>query len=194
MRSVLVIAILFPALFSFSQSKKEKKDIKAAKVKSVAETVTDYAGGKETTRRDSYTLYNKNADVVINEEYKKDGTLKHKEVNKYDSNGNKTEEVVFDAADITPKPEKTTKHVCKYDINDNKTEESEYDAGGKLICKTEYFYNSKGDRTSEIIFGADGKQVKKITYLYDSKGLKSEKKEFDASNTLMSLRKYTYEF
>jgi hypothetical protein len=194
MKSVFVLFLISFSLVSFSQNKKDKKDIKANKIKSVTETVTDYAGGKESSRKDSYTLYNKNADVIINEEYKKDGTLKHKEVNKYDSNGNKTEEVVYDAADNTPKPEKTVKHVSKYDINDNKTEESEYDASGKLISKTQYSYNAKGDRTTELVFDSDGKQTKKVTYSYDSKGMKTEKKEFDASGNLLSLRKYQYEF
>src|ERR1051326_775264 len=170
MKNFFVLALVcFFYLSSFSQNKKEKKDIKSFKIKSITETVTDYENGKETsTRKDSYFAYDKDANILVNEEYRKDGTLKHKETNKYDGKGNKTEEVVFDAAESTPKVEKNIRCVCKFDMDDNKTEELEYDADGKLI--------------------------KKVVYSYDSKGLKVEKKEYDGANNLLSSRKYQYQF
>src|ERR1051326_2018426 len=184
MKNFFVLALVcFFYLSSFSQNKKEKKDIKSFKIKSITETVTDYENGKETsTRKDSYFAYDKDANILVNEEYRKDGTLKHKETNKYDGKGNKTEEVVFDAAESTPKVEKNIRCVCKFDMDDNKTEELEYDADGKLIQKTQYSYNTKGDKTFEAVYDASGKLIKKVVYSYDSKGLKVEKKEYDGAN------------
>lgn len=156
--------------------------------------VTEYVNGKESSRKDSYTSYDKNANILVVEEYRKDGTLKYKEVNKYDSNGNKTEESIFDAAETQPNPEKNVKYVCKYDIEDNKLEELVYDGSGKLISKTQFSNNSKGNKILEVTFDPTGKLQKKIVYTYDSKGLRVEKKEYNGANLLVSSRKYQYQF
>ena len=189
-----MISFSLIGLIVSEQRKKEKKAIKTYGVKSVTENVTETINGKEITRKDSYTAYTKNADVTLNEEYRKDGSLKHKETAKYDSKGNKLEETSWDAAELTPNPEKYVKHVSKFDSDDNKTEELEYDAAGKLISKNQYSYNSGGDKILEVAYDAAGKLTKKVVYIYNSKGLKVEKKEYDAANTMISDRKYTYEY
>ena len=189
----LLLAFAF-SLPSFSQNKKEKKAIKTYGIKSVTENVTENINGKEATRKDSYTAYDKNANVTLNEEYRKDGTLKHKETARYDSKGNKLEETVFDAAEIQPNGEKTLRHVCKFDSDDNKIEELEYDGAGKLLSKSQSSYNSNGDKVLEVVYDAAGKLTKKVVYLYNAKGLKVEKKEYDGTNTMISDRKYTYEY
>ncbi len=182
------------SISTFGQSKKEKKDIKANKIKSVTENVTEFENGKEVTRKDSYTSYDKDANILLNEEFKKDGTLKHKEAYVYDSKGNKLEVTFFDAADAQPKAEKNYKLVSKYDIDNNKTEELEYSAQGKQISKTQYSYNTKGYKVLEVIFDTAGKLTKKTVYTYDSKGLRGEKKEYNGANTLLNTRKYTYQY
>ncbi len=194
MKSIIVILFLFLASPGFGQNKKEKKAIKTYGVKSVTETVTETVNGKEVTRKDSYTVYDKNANITLNEEYRKDGTLKHKETVKYDSKGNKLEETIWDAAEITPNPEKYVKHVSKFDEEGNKTEELEYDAAGKLLSKSQYSYNSNGDKILEVVYDAAGKLIRKVVFIYNAKGLKVEKKEYDGSNTLLSSRKYQYVF
>ncbi|PIX35920.1 MAG: hypothetical protein COZ59_03840, partial [Bacteroidetes bacterium CG_4_8_14_3_um_filter_31_14] len=84
LRFVFILLItLSIAVNSTAQSKKEKKAIKTWGIKSVTEMVTENVNGKETTRKDSYTIYDKNANKTYYEEYKKDGTLKHKESTKY---------------------------------------------------------------------------------------------------------------
>ena len=195
MRHIFLFGMLFAAFFSvFAQNKKERKIIKSYGIKSVTENVTEIVNGKEVTRKDSYTAYDKNANITVSEEYRKDAMLKHKETAKYDSNGNKIEETVFDASDNQPKMEKNSKRVCKYDLNDNKIEELEYDASGKFVHKMQFSYNSKGDKILEVTFDSAGKLIKKIVYIYDAKGLKIEKKEYDAANVLLSSRKYQYQF
>ena len=194
MNRIYFLAIVFISFSAFGQSKKEKKAIKTYGVKSVTENVTETVAGKESTRKDSYTIYDKNANVVLNEEYRKDGTLKHKETAKYDSKGNKLEETNWDAAEVQPNPEKYVKHVSKYDSDDNKTEELEYDAAGKLLSKSQYGYNANGDKILEAVYDGAGKITQKVIYIYNSRGLKVEKKEYDGSNVLLSDRKYQYEF
>ena len=192
----LIIGVIFLQIgvIVSAQSKKEKKAIKTYGIKSVTENVAETINGKEVTRKDSYTAYDKNANITLNEEYRKDGTLKHKETTKYDSKGNKLEETIFDAAETQLNAEKNIKHVCKFDGDDNKTEEMEYDGSGKLLSKAQYSYNSNGDKILEVVYDATGKLTKKIVFIYNAKGLKVEKKEYDASNILVSDRKYTYGF
>ena len=112
---IFLISLLLISCLAFSQSKKERKTIKTYGVKSITENVTELINGKETTRKDSYTVYDKNVNVILNEEYRKDGTLKRRETAKYDSKGNKSEETIWNAAEIQPNPEKNVKHICKYD-------------------------------------------------------------------------------
>jgi hypothetical protein len=194
MKSILLFSVVLLSFSSLAQNKKEKKAIKMYNVKSITENVTEMVNGKESTRKDSYTVYDNNANVTLGEEYRKDGTLKHKETAKYDSKGNKIEETNWDAAENQPNPEKYVKHVSKFDSDDNKTEELEYDAAGKLVSKAQYSYSSNGDKVLEVIYDASGKLSKKIIYIYNAKGFKVEKKEYDGSNTLISDRKYSYEF
>ncbi len=186
--------LLFFYVSAYSQNKKEKKEVKSHRIKTATEMVTETENGKEVTRKDSYTAYDKDANIIEIQNYRKDGTLKHKGTTKYDSKGNKIEETIFDAAETQPKPEKNVKHISKYDGNNNKIEDLEYDGSEKLIRKIQYSYNSKGDKILEVEFDATAKLIKKTVYIYDSKGLRVEKKEYDGTNLLISDRKYTYTF
>ena len=194
MRRIFTILLTGFYLVAAAQGKKEKKLFKTYGVRSVTETVTEISGGKENTRKDSYTVYDKNINVVLNEEYRKDGSLKHKETAKYDSKGNKTEETVWDAADLQPNPEKYVKHVSKFNEDEDKIEELEYDKEDRLVSKTQFSYNSNGEKTLEVVYDNAGKLKKRTVYLYNAKGLKVEKKEYDQNNLLVADRKYIYEF
>ncbi|HET7818719.1 MAG TPA: hypothetical protein VFL70_05385 [Bacteroidia bacterium] len=191
---LLIVFVLLFTIVANGQTKKEKKAIKTYRVKVIIEYVVDVVNGKEITRKDSYTVYDKNANVLQNEEYRKDGTLKHKETAKYDSKENKLEETVWDAAELQPNPERYYKHVCKYDSEENKLEELTYDINDKLVSKAQFSYNMNNDRTLEVVYDAAGKLLKRVIYTYNSKGLKVERKEYDGSNNLLSTRKYIYEF
>ena len=191
----LFLSFFFISLSLFSQDKKKlKKEIKGFKIKSITEMVTEFNNGKESTRKDVFTAYDKNGEILSREDYHKDGMLKHKETNIYDSKGNKIEETIFESAEKQPKPEKNVKHTSKYDSNDNLIEDMEYDGTGKLMQKMQFSYNSKGDKILEVTFDSDGKLTKKTVYTFDSKGLRAEKKEYDGANTLISSRKYQYQF
>lgn len=192
MRTIIsLFIIVFISFSSYSQSKKEKKAIKTWGIKSITEFVTEIVNGKETTRKDSYKTFDKNANLTYSEEYFKDGKLKHKETNKYDSKGNTIEESVFDAADSHSL--KNYKRTYKYDSEENKIEESEFDENGKLVKKTLNTYNSSNEKVSEIEYDSEGKMIKKTQYNYDSKGLRSNKTEYDSNNQVIYKRLYKYE-
>jgi hypothetical protein len=63
------IAILCYVLFLCSKQKEVKKN----KIKTVTELITDYVGGKEVTRNDSYKKFNKQGEVLEEIEYDKTG-------------------------------------------------------------------------------------------------------------------------
>jgi hypothetical protein len=192
MRNVLfVFLIIAIPLTGICQNKKEKKAIKQWGIKSVTEMLTEYVNGKDVTRKDSYISFDKNGNVLLKEEFKKDGSIKHKELNKFDAKGNIIEEIVFETAD--KKSVKNYKKTYKYDVSDNKIEENEFDDKGLLLKKVTFSYNTSGDKLTETEFNAVGKQIKKAVFTYDSKGFKASKKEYDENNQLTSTRNFQYE-
>ena len=193
---IFFLLVFFISFFSFAQSKKKlKKEVKGFHIKSITEMLSEFENGKETaTRKDIYTVSDKDGNVIQKEDYKKDGTLKHKETALYDKDGNKIEETLFDAAEKQLKPEKNYKKTSKYDSNDNLLEEMEYDGTGKLIQKMQCSYNSLGNKILEVMYDESGKLTKKTVYTFDNKGLRVEKKEYDGANNPLTVRKYIYQF
>lgn len=80
---------------------------------------------------------------------------------KYNSGGDKTEELECDAAGNITK--KTT---YAYDSKGNKAFEMEYDGAGKLIQKTAYAYDSKGLKTERKVYGPGDVLLKYVKYTY----------------------------
>lgn len=162
---VIIFAItLFTNFYSYSQS---KKDLKTNKVASETCYVTITENGKDITYKDSYTVYDKEGRVTEQTEFYKDGTVKHKEVNKYDSQKNKIEESVYDA----------------------KT-----DAKGSTFKKTSYVFNTNNDKVGETEYDANGKILKQSVITYDNKGLKIQKQTYSADKKLLSAKKYVYTY
>ncbi|MDD5571342.1 MAG: hypothetical protein PHD97_09350 [Bacteroidales bacterium] len=138
-----------------------KKDIKTYKVSSETSYITVNENGKEVTYKDSYTAYDKDGKVTEQTEFYKDGTIKRKETNKYDSQKNKIEEVIYDGKDKT-----TTKTTYTYNANKDRIGEIEYDNKGNILKQSVIVYNSKGFKTEKKTYNA-GKQliaIKKYTY------------------------------
>lgn len=142
---------------SFSQSKKEVKD---NKIKSTTEDVTATENGKEITYKDSYITYDKNGNITEQTEYNKDGTIKNKLSMKYDNfknkieeieyegntikqkrqfsyntNGDKTVEVTFDAAGKLLK-----KEIYFYNNKGLRTEKKTYGSSNTLVETHKYTY------------------------------------------------------
>jgi hypothetical protein len=164
-RIIFIFAITaFTALSSFSQS---KKDIKVNKIATETSYITVTENGKDVTYKDSYTVYDKEGRVTEQTDFYKDGTVKHKEVNKYDSQKNKIEESVYDA----------------------KT-----DAKGPTFKKNSYVFNTNNDKVGETEYDANGKILKQSVITYDNRGLKTDRKTYSADKKLISTKKYVYTY
>jgi hypothetical protein len=183
--NIIVLLVLISTL-SFSQSKKEAKK---NKIKSATVMETYYENGNPVTYKDSYEEYDKNGHTLLKIEYKKDGSIKHKETNTYDAFNNKIEETEFDVEKKINK-----KKTYKYNAFNDKTEETEYDENGKIIKFTSYAYNADGDRSNETIIDGAGKIKKKNMFTYNDKHLKVEKQTYNNTNQLESTKKWSYEF
>lgn len=132
--------VLVTMAFSFIQS---KKDLRLSKIESETTFITARdAAGKEITFKDSYTLYNRNGNPTEETEFFRDGTIKKKHTNKYNSFYDKIEEIEFDGKDG-----KTTKTVFTYNANGQKTAETQYNADNMVMKSIEYTYDSKGFKT-----------------------------------------------
>ncbi len=171
----------------FSQSKKQ---IKTYKIKSVTEyNVTTTGNVKE-----NYKAFDKNANTIEDVRYNPDGSIRQKEIFKYDKLGNKLEESLYEQKKSLPDPERNYKRVSKYNGNNDKIEEIEYDGDGKVVKKEVYTYNANGDKVTEITYDALSIIRKKGVYSYDNKGLKTEKKIYGPSGALDQTKKFEYAF
>ncbi|HEU4719226.1 MAG TPA: hypothetical protein VFU15_15385 [Bacteroidia bacterium] len=80
---------------------------------------------------------------------------------KYNANGDKTEEVVYDASGNVVK--KTT---YAYSTSGDKMIEVTYDGTGKMLKKIDYGYDSRGLRTEKKIYATGDVLVKSVKYTY----------------------------
>jgi hypothetical protein len=161
MNKIKLFPILGFMLVSLFVSAQSKKDIRENKILSETTYTTSYENGKEVSYKDTYTVYDKNGNVIEETEYTKTGDIKRKETNKYNANNDKTEEVVFDGKDKT-----TTKTVFYYNALGQKIGEISYDSSGKIHHQISYSYNSNGFKTEKKTYDAGKKllSVKKYTY------------------------------
>jgi hypothetical protein len=178
---ILVLAIQAPC--------QSKKDRKKNKIKCCTESFSETKDGKTTTYKVAYEEFDKSGRSTLKVDYNPDGSVDKKESTKYDSYGNKVEEIQQDIA-----KNKYSRKVSKYNVHKDKTEEAEFDFSGNLVKKTTYMYSGGGNKVLETVTDGSGKQIEKSIYLYNSRNLKSEKQLFDKSNNLNSSKKWDYMF
>ena len=81
---------------------------------------------------------------------------------RYDSNGNKTEEITYNSAGNIE-----SSIVWTYNEKNKKIEENSYDSNKKLITKTKWKYDDLGNMIDESEYDADGKLVKREIRVFD---------------------------
>jgi hypothetical protein len=175
---------------AFAQSRKQIKELKIKSetettilYKDGKETVT-YKSEYSTFDKEGNTLtqieYNQDGSVKRKETNKYAGKEKSEEIIehpgsssdndqkkykrttwKFNSSGDKTEEVEYDAAGNVTK--KTT---YAYNAKGNRLFEVEYDGAGKMIKKTAYSYDNKGLRTEKKVYGPGDVLEKHVKYTY----------------------------
>jgi hypothetical protein len=109
--------VVFLSVLTASTFAQSKKEVKKNKIKTVTELITDYVGGKEITRNDSYKKFNKQGEVLEEIEYDKTGKLKRKVLSKYNEFDDKVEETIVDANN-----HQVEREVYKYDSFKEKSE------------------------------------------------------------------------
>lgn len=157
------ILLLFMLLFTLPLLAQKKKEIKKLHIKSIKSTINKVVNGKEITLNDSYERYNKN--------------------------GNKIEEIIYDNNGLFIK-----KRATEYNADDEPVLETEFDSKGNVTEKTVINYNANGEKTSETVSDGNGKLHHKSIYVYDKNGLKTERKSNNATGGFISVKKFIYEY
>ena len=142
---------------SFAQS---KKNIKKYKIKSITETVTTFEGGKELTRNDQFTRYDKNGQIIEQIDYDKNGKIKTKTITKYNNLEDKNEETIFDGNN-----KQVLREVYKYDADGEKSEEWHYDDKDELVSKSIYTVKN-GLKIERKMYDTKGKLIQTKKYAY----------------------------
>lgn len=181
---LLVSILLVTSLQATCQSKKDRKK---NKIRSCTESFSETKDGKTVAYKLSYEEFDKSGRSLLKIDYKPDGSIEKKESVKYDSYGNKVEEIL---QDITKN--KYSKKLSKYNVHNDKTEEVEYDEAGVILQKTSYMYSAGGNKVLETITDGSGRQIEKSIYLYNSHNLRSEKQLYDKMNNPDSSKKWDY--
>jgi len=157
-KNIFFLVLFLNFTLSFSQS---KKDIRSNKITSETAYITINENGKDITYKDSYTAYDKDGNTIEQIDYFKEGSIKRKELNKFNSHKDKIEEAIFDAKDKSFR--KTT---FIYNTNNQKVGEIEFDASGKILKQSVYTYNSKGFKVDKKTYDANKKLLSTKKYNY----------------------------
>ena len=189
MRTVLSLIFCLTLVSLSAQSKKQIKEMKIKSCTET--TVMYNAGKESATYKSGFRTFDKDGNTTEDTEFNQDGSVRKKEINKYsgknkteeivenhstgeddpktykrttykyNSDGDKTEEVEYDAKGAVVK--KTT---YVYNKNKDKQFETVYDGAGKLIKKTAYGYDTKGLKVSKSIYGPDDVLIKVVKFTY----------------------------
>lgn len=187
---LLAASFLFVSALS-AQSKKQIKELKIKSVTETSiiykdgKEVSNYKSEYSTFDKDGNTTtqieYNVDGSVKRKETTKYAGKEKVEEIIehpnggtpdpapkkykkttwKFNTAGDKTEEVEYDASGNVTK--KTT---CAYNAKGERVFEMEYDGAGKLLKKTAYSYDKKGLRTEKKVYGPNDVLEKHVKYTY----------------------------
>jgi len=124
-------------------------------------------------------VYNTNGDVT--------GTGTNRYEYEYDSKGNQTKIITYNADKIIG--------ITEYDSNGNQTKINSYiyNADGSIIITeiiSEYEYDSKGNNTKIINYNADRNITGIAEYEYDSKGNQTKQVNYDADGNITQRIEY----
>jgi lipopolysaccharide export LptBFGC system permease protein LptF len=178
----LILTLFLIVNVSFSQSNKK---VKKYKIKSVSEIVID---SSKQEFRESFYKFDKNGNVIFEEEFSKKKKFKLKNEYVFDKKNRVTEQIIYNEKGAITQIIKTS-YSLELPINI-----SVFDKDRKLISITENKYDGFGDKIQEITKDSEGKIVLSVEYSYNEKGLKISRKTFNASNVLIEEKKYTYEY
>ena len=202
MKHSLALLVLFVALIAQSCSNEKiendwTRDNLQGKVLSYSEFSYEAKkrfGNIEKGKRTYYghnNKYDKNGNVTEQNDYNLDGSLRSKETYKYDENGNETEKNYYNSDGSLKR-----KYTSKYDEKGYKIERYQYPySDGRIAGHTTiYKYDKNGNEIECDNCGFDGTAVDyKKTHKYDEKGNKIESKGILDDGSLHFKRSFEYD-
>lgn len=193
MKKRLAFCILFLTI-SMVSSSQLKKNLRTYGIIKKTETIVKY---KDDLPEPSYISdvekYNKQGEWIERIEHEKDGSIKKREVRRY-NNGLIVEEIIDEPLkkewiEKTPAYQHRTYSFDKKDL----VEERKLNKKGELKEKTVFKYNKYGDVISETTTDKNGDLVETVTYTYDKRGFKKNRKTVNADGKLIEIKTYDYE-
>ena len=198
MKKLILILLALPLLFSCGNGGKIDNDLTNQKmrghVKEIAETSFDAKESFGEVKKDGVKdkkeqKFNKQGNITEENIYDENGELTSKWKYKYDKDGNMTESNKYDEnGDLT------SKWKYKYDKDGNITESNTYDENGDLTYKYTYKYDKDGNRTESNNYDKDGDLTYKWKYKYDKDGNMTESNKYDENGDLTYKFQYKYQY
>ena len=154
---ILLFAVFF---FNSSLHAQGKKNIKTNKIKSSTEFHVLVAHEKDSTYKDTYTVFDTNGNTVEEIKFNPNGSIRKKRTYKFDGSKNKLEELEYEGTTLVKKQQ------YAYNANGNKILEVTYDGTNKLIKKEVFIYNRLGLKVEHKIYNGNNVlvEIHKFTY------------------------------
>lgn len=149
-----------------AEIQKEKKKISSSGIYSVTTTKYSYKFGKPEKKGtiESIVRYNSNGEKIEEVTYSPiDGTVRTRTTYRYDSRGNLLEELLS-------KDESTFKTVHRYNTSGKRIETVQYKADGSVEKKTTFVYDDHNLLLETIGYLDDGRVYQRDSYFYDTDG------------------------
>ena len=134
----------------------------------------------------TYRKYDFRGNMIKEEEFKSDGTLRQKTEYKYDDQGNMTIETTYGSAD---------KIITEYDDQGHEIRETLY-SDGKVDYIIEHEYDDRGNKTKTVknYYGVgETSAVTMYEAEYDDQGNVTRSVEYDWHGTIESMTEYEYD-
>lgn len=163
------------------------------KIKSVTDWVTVVNNGQKVTYKDEYKEYDKQGNRIVLINFRKDGTIRLKEVSRYDKFGNRIEKSSYEEVKDQAAEIKRNHKTYVFNAYREKTEENEYNTKGEIKSKTLFTYNGDGKCVSEIKYNKDGRLIQKVLLTYNKSKAIAEKVTLSGDGDTLKLQKYLYE-
>ncbi|OPZ97421.1 MAG: hypothetical protein BWY70_01507 [Bacteroidetes bacterium ADurb.Bin408] len=129
--------------------------------------------------------------VVLSDKFYKSSSLETKNLYKYDTRMNITEQSIYESGGKRDGAF-TGKMIFKFDSSDKLTEKNIYFAEDKLYTKTKFVYDARRNKTEENIYNTEGALIRKIQYKYNEQGQLTESGEYNPDGILFSKTKFKY--
>lgn len=194
MKKIIILVIVCMGI-GFSGYSQSKKSLRTYSITKKTETVLKYKNGKA---QDPYVseveVFDKNGEWIERIDFDKDGSIKKREVRKY--NKRLLVEEIQDKPQEKEWTETTPSYkqrVYTFNKKADLMEEKDLSRKGEVKRKRVYTYNKYGDRMTRTTTDKHGEVESIDNYTYDKKGFREERRTLNGAGELLEVKSYTYE-